>query len=735
MVQGAPEEKDTDGPWDCVLVGEAIDLSSPAGTPGSWFLPVMITTSVFINIIIIIIICCYNSSRRLKRTHSLPIKGIVLLMNASARKLSTKRFKMQQHQGNEETTPNTLCSHLLATPTRLEAPPAPKGGQQVKGGDSPLLLCSRETPSGVLDPALGSPTPGQEGMDVLERVQRRATKMIRGHVYLSREERLRELGLFSLGKNRILTTSKDEERLFTKACSDRTRGNDFKLKERRFTLVTRKKFFARRVVGYWSRLPREVVDSLSLELFKGVGLDDLSTLPAAQAHQGPSYERVAEAAVEGNEPKSKRAPWGPTASFREGEEWLESCLVEKDLRVLVERQLNMSWQCAQVAKKANSILACIRNSGASGTWEVIVPLYSALKSNEAGEGSKNKSCEEQLRELELFRLEKRRLTGELMALCNYLLKGGCSEVGVGLFSQVAGNRTSRNGLKLRQGRFTLDMRKNFLNERVIESPSLELDSMILRVFSNLNDSMILPQNQKGSHHLPLVLLLPLARHLQRSLPAAPARQGPSYERVAEAAVEGNEPKSKQAPWGPTASFREGEEQLESCLAGNALGVLVRRQLNMSWQCAQVTKKANSILACIRNSGASGTREVIVPLYSALVRPHLDYCKSNKAGEGSKNKSCEEQLRELELFRLGERRLTGELMALCNYLLKGGCSEVGVGLFSQVAGNRTSRNGLKLRQGRFTLDMRKNFLTERVIKHWNRLPREVVESPSLEVFRR
>ena len=131
----------------------------------------------------------------------------------------------------------------------------------------------------------------------------RATKMIKHLEHLSYEERLSDLGLFSLERRLrgdLINVYKyircrrqrDEARLFSVVCGDRKRGNGHKLEQRKFCTNAHKNFFAVRVTEHWNRLPREAVESPSLEIFKtcanccvelalavGVGLDLWKSLP------------------------------------------------------------------------------------------------------------------------------------------------------------------------------------------------------------------------------------------------------------------------------------------------------------------------------------------------------------------------------------------------------------------------------------------------------------------------
>jgi len=153
---------------------------------------------------------------------------------------------------------------------------------------------------------------------------------------------------------------------------------------------------------------------------------------------------------------------------------------------------------------------------------------------------------------------------------------------------------------------------------------------------------------------------------------------------------------------------------------------------MIQQCAQAAKKANGSLSWIRNNVASRSREVIIPLYSALVRLHLECYVQFRALHYKKDIEALEcvQRRAKKLWKIWstnlirsgsgvwncsawrtQRRLREDRIALCNFLT-GGWGEVGVGLFSCL-----------------------KFFSERVVSLRHRLSREVLESLSLKVFKK
>ena len=184
-----------------------------------------------------------------------------------------------------------------------------------------------------------------------------------------------------------------------------------------------------------------------------------------------------------------------------------------------------------------------------------------------------------------------------------------------------------------------------------------------------------------------------------------------------------------------------------------LGILVSSDLRPRKQCLNAKNKANRILGFIRRSVSNKSAEVILKLYLALVRPHLDYAvqfwspyyrkdidllesvqrRMTKMIGGLRNLPYGERLRKLNLHTLERRRVRGELIEVFKWVKGYNKGDLGKVLILSEH-DRTRSNGFKLDKYRFRKEIGRNWFTNRVVDEWNRLTRHVIEASSLGSFK-
>ena len=184
-----------------------------------------------------------------------------------------------------------------------------------------------------------------------------------------------------------------------------------------------------------------------------------------------------------------------------------------------------------------------------------------------------------------------------------------------------------------------------------------------------------------------------------------------------------------------------------------LGITVTKNLKFSKQCAKSVKKANKVLGYIARNFEHKSKNIVIPLYKALVRPHLEYAvqfwcpflrkdidkiervqrRATKLIPEIRGKSYEQRLKVLRLHSLETRRLRGKLIEVFKILNKLENIDYKK-LFRYDYNNITRSNGHKLCYKRFRTNVAKNLFTYDIIEKWNNLPHEVVNSDDINSFK-
>ena len=200
-------------------------------------------------------------------------------------------------------------------------------------------------------------------------------------------------------------------------------------------------------------------------------------------------------------------------------------------------------------------------------------------------------------------------------------------------------------------------------------------------------------------------------------------------------------------------YQMNNDAIEKSDCERDLGVMISRNLKPSKQCVFARNKANKVLGFIQRSVSYKTSEVILKLYLALVRPHLDYAvqfwspyyrmdiesleriqrRMTRLIPGIRNLEYRDRLKHLNLHSLERRRARGDLIEV--YKWKAGLNKGDITKVLKLSNQeRTRNNGFKLDKFRFRREIGKHWFGNRVVDEWNKLPNIIINSNTLNSFK-